>query len=207
MNSVVRISASSASKADVEAACAVRRAAESFPRARVERANRTRVSVQHLPPTPGLAGDYHRVLPQPRTLQTPGRPDYPVPAGRAIARTGPGPVALHEYVHHFQDALPELDRQFRRLHVRRTTRPDGTRDPIEPLTGYTGVGREDQYIDAYFGREYSDPVWPEGPLEVMTRTYETIFTGAAKNGVWRLMENDPEILDFALGALFRFDPR
>ena len=49
-------------------------------------------------------------------------------------------------------------------------------DPIGPLTGYFSTGREDLYIDTYFGREYPGPGWPEGPLEIMTRTYETVFT-------------------------------
>ena len=43
-------------------------------------------------------------------------------------------------------------------------------------------------------------------MEVMTRTYETIFTGAWSKGVGKLMRNDPELLEFALGTLFRYDP-
>ena len=57
-----------------------------------------------------------------------------------------------------------------------------------------------------FGREYPGPGWPEGPIEVMTRTYEMVFTDAL-GGVGQLMKRDPELLEFALGALFRFDPR
>ena len=92
------------------------------------------------------------------------------------------------------------------LHVRRTTRPDGTRDPIGPLRGYRSTGREDDYVDPYFGREYPGPGWPDGPMEVMTRTYEMVFTSTL-GGVRKLIQKDPELLDFALGALFRFDPR
>ena len=40
----------------------------------------------------------------------------------------------------------------------------------------------------------------------MTRTYEMVFTDAL-GGVGQLMKRDPELLEFALGALFRFDPR
>ena len=97
------------------------------------------------------------------------------------------------------------------MHVRRTTRPDGDRDPILPLRNYPGVkGREDRYIDAYFGTEYSERPWPEGPMEVITRTYQAVFTGIGsghtKKTVQTLMKDDPELLNFALGALFRYDP-
>ena len=131
------------------------------------------------------------------------------PRGRALIRTRPdASTPLHEYTHHLQDALPALDRQFRRLHVQRTTRPDGTRNPVTQLPGYQeGTrGRADGYIDPYFGAEYAGPGWPEGPLEVMTRTYETLFAGPIDEGLGRLMQRDPELLEFALGALFRYDP-
>ena len=205
-----RASGAGTAQADVNAARMVRTAAERFPGAWVARANATRVSVQHLPAAATLevSGDYRRAEPHDRTIQTPGRPDYLLRKGRALIRTRPdASTPLHEYVHHLQDALPELDRQFRRLHVRRTTRPNGTRDPVAPLKGYEpATGRADGYIDPYFGAEYEGPGWPEGPLEVMTRTYETIFTGPWSKGVGKLMEKDPELLEFALGALFRYDP-
>ena len=67
-----------------------------------------------------------------------------------------------------------------------------------------------RYIDPYFGTEYPSGSWPEGPLEVITRTYQTVFREIggprAPKTVRTLMEKDPELLDFALGALFRYDP-
>ena len=181
-----------------------------FPRTWIERANKVRVSAQHLPPGAGVLGDYYRAASAPANLVTPGRPNYPVRAGHAVIRTEPTRgTATHEYTHHLQDTMPELDALFRRVHVRRTTRPDGSRDPVLPLKGYQDPGREDRYIDGYFGREYPGPGWPDGPLEVMTRTYETIFSpgmGRGTRDIGRLMEDDPELLDFALGALFRYDP-
>ncbi len=194
---------------DVTAARHVRRAAEEFPRSWVERGNRTRLSVQSMTPTAGTLGDYRRPRPYDRTIETPGRPDYALAKGRGMIRTAGGhSVAVHEYAHHLQETMPELDGLFRRLHVRRTTRPDGTtRDPIVPLPGYPGVeGREDRYADAYFGTEYPGPDWPSGPMEVMTRTCEMVFRATGAKGVATLMKHDPEILDFALGLLFRYDP-
>ena len=41
-------------------------------------------------------------------------------------------------------------------------------------------------------------------MEVMTRTYEWLFSARR---VRDLRQQDPALLDFALGALFRFDPR
>ena len=98
----------------------------------------------------------------------------------------------------------------RRPPVRRTTRPDGqTRDPILPFEGYSVKGREDRYIDPYFGTEYPSGSWPEGPLEVMTRTYETVFSEIGPQSprtVASLLDKDPELLDFALGSAVRYDP-
>ena len=206
-----RVSGAGRAGVDVQAAGVVRHAASAFPRTWIERANKVRVSVQHLPPGAGVLGDYYRATSAPSNLVTPGRPNYPVRAGHAVIRTEPTRgAATHEYTHHLQDTMPELDALFRRVHVRRTTRPDGSRDPVLPLEGYRGSpGRKDRYIDGYFGREYPGPGWPSGPLEVMTRTYETIFSpavGGSPRTVRALMDNDPELLDFAIGALFRYDP-
>lgn len=74
-----------------------------------------------------------------------------------------------------------------------------------PLGDYPGaIGREARYVDQYLGREYipaSPGGWPEGPLEVITRTYEIVL-----RGVGGLLGQDPELLDFAFGVLFRYDP-
>ena len=44
----------------------------------------------------------------------------------------------------------------------------------------------------------------------MTRTYEVLFrqigTGQTKMTVGTMRDRDPELLDFALGTLFRYDP-
>ena len=95
--------------------------------------------------------------------------------------------------------------------MRRTTRPDGSRDPMKILPLYGEDGREDQYIDQYFGREYpAAATSPGGPREVITRTYQVLFhsigKGQAKKTVGAMRQDDPELLDFAVGALFRYDP-
>ena len=210
-----RVGAAERSKQDVAAAKLVKDGAAEFPRSWIRAANRVRVSVRHLPPgASSVFGDYVRKQPRAWNLAVLGRADYLVPEGRAAIRTIASPsTALHEYVHHLQDTVPGLDRAFVALHRRRTTAPDGTRDPIRPLRGYGREGREDRYVDAYFGTEYRPPTpggWPDGPGEVITRTFQVLFHSISPWGrlvdMETLLNDDPELLDFALGLLFRFDP-
>ena len=72
-----------------------------------------------------------------------------LPKGQATVMVGldDPSVAMHEYTHHLQAAMPELDGLFQALHRRRTHD-----EPVIELPGYPGIrGRKDQYIDAYFG--------------------------------------------------------
>ena len=79
--------------------------------------------------------------------------------------------ALHEYVHHLQDRLPGFDDIFQQLHRRRTAG-----DPALPLRNYGGRGREDDYVDDYFGREYDHNSVKHRPvLEVVTRAFQLLF--------------------------------
>ena len=110
--------------------------------------------------------------------------------------------AVHEYTHHLQKQMPALDELFQALHRRRTRH-----DPvIELLPLYSGVrGRKDQYIDAYFGVEH--PGYADPALEVITRTYQILFHSLyGRERLGELVRDDPEMLDLALGALFRYNP-
>jgi len=124
----------------------------------------------------------------------------------AVVSYDPG-NAVHEYVHHLQHTLAGIDRLFQTLHRRRTTEPDGTREPILPLTGYLkSKGRKDRYVDGYFGREYG----PEhSAFEVMTRAFQILFhklPGDEGADLQDLVRDDPEMLDLVLGLLFHYDP-
>ena len=78
------------------------------------------------------------------------------------------------------------------------------------------VGRRDQYVDAYFGREYNWPedsqfrreFWPEGDaVEVMTRAIQSTFHPVGREELLPdLAQFDPEMLHLTLGLLFRYDP-
>ena len=119
---------------------------------------------------------------------------------------------VHEYVHHLQRSMPGLNGLFVALHRRRTTG--------EPLVEVTDGkprerGRKDRYIRKYQGREYGARGNIDGdPQEVITMTYEYIwrthYWQPGDRGYWggdfKLLENDPEMLDLALGALFKYDP-
>ena len=124
-------------------------------------------------------------------------------AGYALISTAPDRgTALHEYTHHLQNAMPGLDALFRDLHKARTRG-----EPILQLRDYsTGiVGREDQYIDPYCGREYGE----YGPLEVITCAYEVLLGTPAnkkQRGLRSLLRDDPGMADLAIGALMRYDP-
>ena len=71
------------------------------------------------------------------------------------------------------------------------------------------TGRKDRYILPYQGREYRGD-----PREVMTMAYQYIWQRHIREpddgGWWKgkkpLLDYDPEMLDLALGALFKYDP-
>ena len=176
-------------RADADAAAdTVRDAARLFPRTWVERANRTPLFVARHDPEGGSYGGKHQA----------GRAGSP---SRAWV-SDHFDVAVHEYTHQLQDAMPGLDALFQDLHKARTRG-----EPILQLRDYeTGVvGREDQYIDPYCGREY--PRW--GPLEVITCTYEVLLGTPAnmeKRGLRSLLRDDPGMADLAIGALMRYNP-
>ena len=97
--------------------------------------------------------------------------------------------------------MPELQDMFVALHRRRTKGepriPVGRGGPKE-------LGRKDNYVSSYAGREYFKT---EEPFEVMTMGIQQIFYP-----VWgweyldMMLRDDPEMLDLLLGLLFGYDP-
>ena len=73
------------------------------------------------------------------------------------------------------------------------------------LSARKARGREDQYIDAYFGREYPDADQPA--REVIMRTHQILFHSLyGKERLGKLVRDAPELLDLALGVLFSYNP-
>ena len=167
--------------AHTNAAEALRKAARLFPRRWIEKANET----------PLRAAGNGKAF---------GGVYYPRDGGAdAIAIVSHDfSNAIHEFTHHLQHTMPALDDLFGQLHRARTAG-----DPVRPLKGYEGdTGREDQYIDAYFGKEYDGK-----PLEVITRTMQLMLSPWGE-GEWLpvLLRKDPGLVDLAIGALMRYDP-
>lgn len=122
-------------------------------------------------------------------------------AGYMLVPTGRLPVAIHEYGHRLQAAMPELDALFTELHRRRT---DG--DPMRQLRDWNPnydrreVTREDKYFNPYQGKEYDGE-----PLEVLTMAFEWVLAGdRATFEAFRKV--DPEMLDLVVGLLFNYKP-
>ena len=123
-------------------------------------------------------------------------------AGFIVTNKGSLSTALHELSHRVQSALPDLDRIFQDLHVRRTSGDALKRlADIHPFSGYnvTEVCKEDHYINAYFGKEYTGEA-----LEVMTMSIESVMT---KKYVFNeLLSKDRELFDLVIGLLFHYAP-
>ena len=131
----------------------------------------------------------------------------------AVVARDPG-NAVHEYVHHLQWTMPRVDALFQTLHRRRTTLPDGSREPVAQITCYDRQGRRDQYADEYFGAEYDAGMLADNgyvvarpALEVMPRAFQMLFhrLPIGYDLDW-LVRRDPEMLDLALGLLFHYTP-
>ena len=186
--------------ADNAATGRVRAAARLFPAAWVRAANAMplRVASTGLP-----AGGFWESPLQYDRVASLGERRIPLPKGHAfVAVSADAGAAVHEYTHHLQAVMPELDGLFQALHRRRTHG-----EPVIDLKPYRSVrGRRDQYIDAYFGREYQNQDRPPA-LEVIARAHQFLFHPFyGKEMLGKLIREDPEMLDLALAALFRYNP-
>ena len=173
-----------------QATDAVREATRVLPAKWIERANDTPVQVVERGKNHPALGSYDK---------------HAVGGPRIVTDATPG-NALHEYVHHLQDRLPDFDDIFQQLHRRRTAG-----DPALPLKGYGGKGREDDYVDDYFGREYDHNSVKHRPaLEVVTRAFQLLFHPLKRKkdqvDLDKYLRRDPEMVDLVIGMLFHYDP-
>ena len=179
----------------IEAVAAVREATRVLPATWIDRAKDTPVRVFKRGKKDPALGSYGPANPKTGS------------GARVVTDATPG-NALHEYVHHLQDRLPGFDDVFQQLHRRRTAG-----DPILPLTNYSSrsLGREDDYVDAYFGREYSSKRFRHRPArEVATRAFQLLFHRLERRkdqvDLDRYLRRDPEMVDLIIGMLFHYDP-
>lgn len=121
---------------------------------------------------------------------------------------------LHEFTHHLQTVMPELDDYFQELHRRRTAgQPLEEMADLLPHDGYPRgeVTRKDNYARAYQGREYE---WSKGreALEVMPMAFQAVLgytpeTGLVDGAELHGMYNqDREMVELVLGLLFGWTP-
>ncbi len=169
-----------------QATDAVRDATRVLPAKWIERANDTPV----------------RVVKRGKKDPAPGSYDKHAAGGPRIVTDATPGNALHEYVHHLQDRLPDFDDVFQQLHRRRTAG-----DPVLPLKGYGGKGRKDDY----FGREYDHNSVKHRPaLEVVTRAFQLLFHPLKRKkdqvDLDKYLRDDPEMVDLVIGMLFHYDP-
>lgn len=103
--------------------------------------------------------------------------------------------ALHEYVHHLQFALPDLNRLFLDLHESRTRG-----DPLVLISESDEVARPDGYYNPYQGREYRG----YGAMEVMTMGFDPLLGMDEEHphAFRKMLTEDREMLEFVLGVLF-----
>lgn len=72
--------------------------------------------------------------------------------------------------------------------------------------------REDDYVNAYQGKVYSDPemlyTGAHGALEMMTIAYDTLLANARSydQELEKMLRDDREMADLAVGLLLRYDP-
>lgn len=185
---------SGASDADLAAVELVREASRLFPASWVRKAGP--LVVQAMPEGLGAIGSY----------------DFKARQARVGATLD---NAIHQYVHHLQATLPGFQHIFREEHIRRTTRPDGTRKPLKNGKHYEGLFRDGGYVEEYFGAHYPASV-VEGAdvdlrdaegLEVPARAFQIVLDSiGGKEWLGKMAQHDSRTLDLVLGTLFEFDP-
>lgn len=119
-------------------------------------------------------------------------------------------IAVHEYAHRLQFAMPELDRFFQQIHRRRTQG-----EPLERLKDLLPDDRYDEreltrpdgYFHPYQGREYTGNV----ASEVMTMAMQAILAADKDRQGYSYFQamyaKDREMFDLTLGLLFHWRPK
>ena len=110
-------------------------------------------------------------------------------------------TSVHEYIHHLQYRVEGFHAPWRQFYRDRTTLPDGRQEPAVGSKKYGSKYRvrEDAWIDDYMGAV--------SELELAARIYEILSHGLYRRQViGELAIKDPELLNFAVGFLLRFEP-
>lgn len=109
-------------------------------------------------------------------------------------------VAVHEFSHRVESVNRRITTMENAFLRQRTTREDGTRDPLVSYMGKKDeVVREDSFVDVYMGKEYKG----SSHTEILSMGSESLFCGTT-GGLIGLGEDaesraDYEYRDFILG--------
>ncbi len=164
-----------------------------FPRSWIEKANQT--------PLRAVAAKIDRGGYRPQWQDQPAQIQARTTNSGWLAAHWQG-TRVHEYVHHLQTVMPDLNKPFVDLHRRRTKD-----EPLVPVTTGSNkeTGRIDRYHRPYQGREYKGD-----PREVITMAFQDLWEKRSalskKSHLGNVVKDDPEMLDLVLGALFKYDP-
>lgn len=135
-----------------------------------------------------------------------------VKKGDGVIVTSGFSTSVHEFAHRLQRTVGGLDDVFQSLHQRRTAG-----DALEKLKdlipdksyGKDEVTRKDNYISPYFGKVYNRDggayLGLHGALEVMPMAFQHVLSGRPLD-MRKLADNDRELFDLTIGALFHYDP-
>ena len=110
-------------------------------------------------------------------------------------------TSVHEYIRHLQYRVEGFHAPWRQFYRDRTTLPEGSQERAVGSKKYGSKYRvrEDAWIDDYMGAV--------SELELAARVYEILSHGLYRQQViGRLAIKDPELLNFAVGFLLRFEP-
>lgn len=88
-------------------------------------------------------------------------------------------IYAHEFGHHMQNTIPAIHHMENWWATKRTTLPDGSREPLRKLPSGASY-RQDQFAHWYMGREYKDGVLSTKTSfkEVFTVGTESLFKGS-----------------------------
>ncbi|RRD90101.1 phage head morphogenesis protein [Conchiformibius steedae] len=114
---------------------------------------------------------------------------------------------IHEYGHHLQDAMPELDALFTKLWQERTkgkpTRSLSDIPPYDEIYPYNEKGKDGNFPNKYYGKMYGNEYNPQ-PYEMLTMTFESLLGGDMERA--EELKNNLPFLYFGLALLVRYKP-
>jgi SPP1 gp7 family putative phage head morphogenesis protein len=114
---------------------------------------------------------------------------------------------IHELGHRLQSVMPKLDEPFQEAHRARTAgEPLERLNQIYPNSTYADseMARRDQYINAYFGKEYRNGA----ASEMLTMIFQAILSedGYGRTMLSEMLGQTRDLLELGIGLLAHYRP-